>query len=238
MSETKSTERKRLGSRGWVARCRVQRRGVHVRPVVGSVQQLLHEVCRQTKPMTLFCGLHQKYEPKQLPPLEDGMCRQITSRKERCKFRARPNGFCGFHHPYRKDNKKRKKEKKEKDSKTTTNSSTASENDSASKTTANSSTASETGATSKRVRLNNSARVCNGVDPEEREIVARIMKWPSIRGTTQHNLSKEKVKQVLDKMVVLCGLINSNIVSSGTFEWKAQTGSQRALSKPGKTSNT
>ena len=34
------------------------------------------ECCRQTKPMTLFCGLHQKYEPKQLPPLEEGMCRQ------------------------------------------------------------------------------------------------------------------------------------------------------------------
>ena len=148
-----------------MARCRVQRRGVHVRPVVGSVQQLLHEVCRQTKPMTLFCSLHQKYEPKQLPPLEEGMCRQITSRKARRKFRTRPNGFCGFHHctpPISQSQRERKKEKKEKDS--------------ASKTTANSSTASETSATSKRVRLNKSARVCNGVDPGEREIVARIMK--------------------------------------------------------------
>ena len=133
------------------------------------------------------------------------MCRQITSRKARCKFRARQNGFCGFHHPYRKANKKRKKDKKEKDSasNTTTNSSAA--------------TATETGATTKRVRLNDTACVCNGVDAEELEIVARIMKWPSFH-TTQHNLSKEKVKQVLDKMVVLCGVINSKIVSNGNYE--------------------
>jgi len=129
-----------------------------------------------------------------------------------------------FPPPISQSQREKKQEKKEKDS--------------ASKTTAKSSTASETGATSKRVRLNNSARVCNGVDPEEREIVARTMKWPSIRGTTQHNLSKEKAKPVLDKMVVLCGLINSKIVSNGKFEWKAQTDSQRAPSKPGKTSNT
>lgn len=180
--------------------------------------------CRETKPMTLFCGLHQKYEPKHLPPHEEGMCRQITSRKARCKFRARQNGFCGFHHPYRKANKKRKKDKKEKDSasNTTTNSSAA--------------TATETGATTKRVRLNDTACVCNGVDAEELEIVARIMKWPSFH-TTQHNLSKEKVKQVLDKMVVLCGVINSKIVSNGNYEWKALADSERSPSKSGKTSN-
>ena len=93
------------------------------------------------------------------------------------------------------------------------------EKDSASNTTTNSSaaTATETGATTKRVRLNDTACVCNGVDAEELEIVARIMKWPSFH-TTQHNLSKEKVKQVLDKMVVLCGVINSKIVSNGNYE--------------------
>ena len=113
----------------------------------------------------MFCGLHQDYVPKELGPRQDGMCRAINSRKERCKFKARPNGFCGFHHLYRKV--KYRKEVREKKK---------SEEDSASSTTSDSTTdglVEVSGSLRKKARHEHTQCMCAGTDETQRDIL-----WP------------------------------------------------------------
>ena len=99
-----------------------------------------------------------------------------------------------------------------------------SEEDSASSTTSDSTTdglVEVSGSLRKKARRERAQCVCDGADETEREIVARLMQWPSVvHGQSDPPIDNVK-RVIIEKLLRRCGTVTSKLLGvDGRFEWK------------------